>query len=153
MKKASFVAPESNGLSCASAVKCPYIYSHPLNELQEQITVLERGKFWFYPLNGEGLEPMLLPWKCYSGHSMERCDESNNCKTFFSSIRKNSSDILHFLWFYIILRPHWHHKSPTLYKSKPWLTQQASAAVFSKWVVGRRIQRQLFDLRRLLSLG
>ena len=69
-----FVAPESNRLSCASAVECPYIYSHPLNEQQEQMTILEGGKFWFYPLNGEGLEPILLPWKCYSGHSMEYCD-------------------------------------------------------------------------------
>ena len=86
MKNASFVAPESNRLSCASAVKCQYIYSHPLNEQQEQITIIpEGGKFRFYPLNGEGLEPILLPWKCYSGHSMEVCDESNNCTKFFSS--------------------------------------------------------------------
>ena len=50
-----------------------HIRSHPLNDQQEQITL------WFYPLNGKGLEPIVLPWKCQSGHIMELCDECNNC--------------------------------------------------------------------------
>ena len=47
-----------------------HIHSARLNEHQEQITLLEGGKLWFYPLNGEGLDPIVLPWKCHSGHIM-----------------------------------------------------------------------------------
>jgi len=43
-----------------------HIHSHPLNE--QQITLFEGGKLWFYLLNGEGLEPIVLPWKSHSGH-------------------------------------------------------------------------------------
>ena len=50
------------------------IRSHLVKE-QEQI---ERGKRLFYPLNGEGLLPIVLPWKCHSGHIVEVCDECNN---------------------------------------------------------------------------
>ena len=62
------------------------------------ITLLEGGKLWFYPLNGEGLEPIVLPWKCHSGPQtliynrvvslgclwvdMELCDKCNNCTSF-----------------------------------------------------------------------
>ena len=94
-----------------------HIHSHPLNEQQEQITLLEGRKLWFYFLNGQGLEPIVLPWKCQSGHIMELCDECNNC-TKFSSIQKKSSEIFHFLWFYIIVSTLWRHKSSNLNKSK-----------------------------------
>ena len=40
------------------------------------------GKSDFTPLDGEGLEPIVLPWKCYSGHIMELCDECNKCTKF-----------------------------------------------------------------------
>ena len=36
----------------------------------------------FSSLIGEGLEPIVLPWKCHSGHMMELCDECNNCTKF-----------------------------------------------------------------------
>ena len=49
---------------------CP----HPLNEHHEQITLLKGGKLRFYLLNEEGLEPVVLPWKCHNGHIMELCD-------------------------------------------------------------------------------
>ena len=58
------------------------IPSHQENEQQEQIILLEGGKLWFSPLNGEGLKPTVLPWKCHSGHIMELCDECNNCTEF-----------------------------------------------------------------------
>ena len=58
------------------------IRSHPLNEQQDQITLLDWGKLWFSSLNGECLESIVLPWKCYSGHIMELCDECNNCTKF-----------------------------------------------------------------------
>ena len=88
--------------------------------------ILEGGKLWFYPLERDW-----SPFCCHgnvtvdiASHSMELCDESNNCTKFFSSIQKTPSEMLHLLWFYTILRPHWHHKSPNLYKSKPWITRQ-----------------------------
>ena len=56
------------------------IRSHPLNENQERMTLLERGEL--LPLDGEGLEPIVLPWKCPEGHAMELCDEYNNCTKF-----------------------------------------------------------------------
>ena len=59
-----------------------HVRSHPLNEQQEQITLLEGGKLLVSPLNGEGLEPIVLPWKCHSGHIMELCEEHNNCTEF-----------------------------------------------------------------------
>ena len=79
MKTALFVAPEFNRLFL---LLCNvHILSHLLNEQQEQITPLEGGKLGFSTLNGEGLEPIVLPWKCYSGHIMELC-ECNNCTEF-----------------------------------------------------------------------
>ena len=68
------------------------ISSHPLNEHQEQLTLLEGGKLWFYPLKGESLELIVLPWKCHRGHIVELCDECNNCTKF-----QNSAEIFHFL--------------------------------------------------------
>ena len=59
-----------------------HLYSHPLNEQQDQITFLNGGKLSFSSLNGEGLEPIVLSWKCHSGHIMELCDECNNCTKF-----------------------------------------------------------------------
>ena len=48
-----------------------HISSHPLNKQQEQITLPEGEKFWFYVSNGEGLEPIVLLWKCHSGNIMK----------------------------------------------------------------------------------
>ena len=67
-----------------------HIRSYPVNEQQEQITLLEGKKTDFSPLNGEGVEPIVLAWKCHSGHIMELCDECNNCTVSFSSIQKKS---------------------------------------------------------------
>jgi len=59
-----------------------HICSHPQNE-QQEITLVEGGKLLFYPLNVEGLEPIVLLWKCHSGHIIELCDECiNNCTKF-----------------------------------------------------------------------
>ena len=70
-----------------------HIRSHSLNEQQEQVTLLEGGKLWFYLLNGEGLEPIMLPWKCHSGHIVEPYDESNNCTKFLFYAEKVFRDI------------------------------------------------------------
>jgi len=113
MKNAFFVAPKSNRLSCASAVKCPYSLT------LTQWTTRENDNSW---RRETLILPFLLPWKCYSGHIMELCDECNNCTKFQFHAVKVLEDALHFLWFYIILRPDWHHKSST--KSKPWITQE-----------------------------
>ena len=106
--------------------------SQPRNEKPEQITLLEEWKLWFYPLNGEGLEPIVLPWKCHSGPQaliynrvvslgclwvdMELCDECNNCTFSFIQIqlvvsvlyRKKSWEIFNFLWFFTTLCPRCH---------------------------------------------
>ena len=81
------------------------IRSHPLNEQQDEITLLDEGKLWFSSLNGEGLEPIVLPWKCHRGHIMELCDECNNCACSFSSVQKTLWERLNFLWFYTTLCP------------------------------------------------
>ena len=68
-----------------------------MNEQQEQITLLEGGKLLFSPLNGEGLEPIVLPWKYHSGHIMELCDECNNCSEFQFYTGKVVRDIQFFV--------------------------------------------------------
>ena len=68
-----------------------HIHSYPLNEKQEQVTPPKGGK----PLNGEGLE--------LSYHGNVTVDVSSNflmsetTVQSVSSIRKRSSEILHFL--------------------------------------------------------
>ena len=85
-----FVAPELTDFLVL--VLCNvHIRSHPLNEQQEQITLLEGGKLWFSRLSGEGLDPFLLPWKCHSGHIMELRDERNDSTKF--QFYKKSWDI------------------------------------------------------------
>ena len=70
-----------------------HIRSHPLNEQQKQITLLEGGKVWFSTWNGESLEPILLPWKCHKGHFMKLCEERNNCTEFQFYTEKVVRDI------------------------------------------------------------
>ena len=77
------------------------IRSHPLNEQQQQITLLEGEKF--SPLNGEGLEPCVLPWKCHSGHIMELCDECNN------KFQPYTEKVVRYIQFFVIL----HHPVAT----------------------------------------
>ena len=74
-----------------------HIRSHPLNEQQEQITLLEGVNTLIYLLNGEGLEPIVLPWKCHSEHIMELCDECNNCTKFQFYTEKVFRDIPFFV--------------------------------------------------------
>ena len=83
-----------------------HIRSYPLDEQQEQITLLEGGKLCFFPLNGEGLEPIVLPWKCHIGHIMELCDECNKCTKFQLYTKKVVRDIQ----FFVIL----HHVVSTM---------------------------------------
>jgi len=73
------------------------ICSHPLNEQLEQITLLEGGKLSFYLLNEEGLEPIVLPWKCHRGGIMELCGNCSNCTKFQFSAEKVFRDILFFV--------------------------------------------------------
>ena len=73
------------------------IRSHPLNEQQDQITLLDGGKLSFSSLNGEGLEAIVLPWNCHRGHIMELCDECNNCTKFQLYTEKVVRDIQFFV--------------------------------------------------------
>ena len=57
---------------------------------------IKRGN-WFYLLNGEDLEPIVLPWKCCSGHVMELCDECNNSTKFQLYTAKVFRDIPFFV--------------------------------------------------------
>ena len=91
-----------------------YIRSHPLNDQQEQITLLEGGKRWFYPLNGEGPKYIVLPWKRHSGYTMELCDECNNC-TKFQFYTENVLRDIQFFLFYITLCPHCDVTSPRIH--------------------------------------
>ena len=103
-----------------------HIRSHPQNEQQEQITLLEEGKPWFSLLNGEGLEPIVLPWKFHSGHIMELCDECNNCT--FSYIQKKSWESFNFFLILVHFVPTlWRHKLSNLNKSKSGITRQPSS--------------------------
>ena len=73
-------------VACSSSYAAgnAHIRSHPLHKQQGLIGLLQGGKLWFYLSNGEGLEPIMLLWKCHSGHIMERCDECNNCTKFYT---------------------------------------------------------------------
>jgi len=81
-----------------------HISSHPLNKLQEQITLLkgENSDFIFW---------MERAWSPLCCHGNVRVEISWNFVVSvttvqsFSSIQKQSSEIFHFLWFYIILCP------------------------------------------------
>ena len=75
-----------------------HIRSRPLNE-QEQITLHEGGKLWFYLWNGGGQEPIVLPWKCHSGHIMRLCDECNNSTKFQFYAEK----VFRYVPFFVIL--------------------------------------------------
>ena len=68
--------------------------SHPLNEQQDLMTLLDGGNLRFSSLNGEGLEPIVLPWKYQSGHIMELCDECNYCTKFQFYTEKVARDIV-----------------------------------------------------------
>ena len=59
-----------------------HISSHPLNKQQEQMTLLDGEKLLFYFLNGEGLEPIVLPWKRHGENIMKLCADCNNCTKF-----------------------------------------------------------------------
>jgi len=94
MKNAFFFPPESYRLSCACAVWC-HIGSHSLNEQHKQVTLLQGGKLWVYFLNEEGVEPIVLPWKCHSGHINFVITVTT--VQSFSSMQKKYSEIFHFL--------------------------------------------------------
>ena len=57
------------------------------------ITLLERRKLCFYHLDGAGLEPIVLPWKCHNGHIMELY-EYNNCTKFLMKLLEVLKSIL-----------------------------------------------------------
>ena len=94
-----------------------HIHSHPMNQQQEQLTLLEGGKLWCSPLNGESLEPIVLPWNCHSGHIMELCDECNNCTKFQFYTEKVVRDIQFFVILHHLVSTLC-HKSSNLHKSK-----------------------------------
>ena len=74
-----------------------HISSHPLNKQQEQITLPEGEKLLFYLLNREGLEPIVLPWKCHSRNIMKLCADCNNCTKFQFYTEKVFGDIPSFV--------------------------------------------------------
>jgi len=96
MKNVLFVAPWSNRLSWGCAVSCAYICSHPLMEQQEQMTLLEGWRLWFYFLNGEKASSPL----CHHGNVkvdiLELCDECNDCTKFHFFTEKVLRDIPYF---------------------------------------------------------
>ena len=101
-----------------------HIRSHPRHEQQGLIALLEGGKLRFYLLNGEGLEPITLPWKCHHGHIMELCGECNNCTKVQFDTEKIFRDIPFFVISHHFVSTLWHHKSSNLHKSKSWITPQ-----------------------------
>ena len=104
-----------------------HIRSHPLNEQQKQITLhntsWRKETLIFSPLNGEGVEPIVLAWKCHSGHILELCDECNNCTKFQFYTEKVVRDIQFFVITHHFVSTLWHHNSSNLYKSKSWITR------------------------------
>ena len=122
MKNALFNAPEFNTVSSACNV---HICSHPLNEQQDQITLLDREKLWFSSLNRESLEPIVLPWKCHSRHIMELCDECKNCTKFQLYTEKVVRDIKFFVILHHFVSTKSCHQSSNLHKSKSWITRQS----------------------------
>ena len=86
-----------------------HIRSHPLNEQQEQITLLEGGKLWFSTLNEESLEPILLPWKSHKGNFMKLCEECNNCTEFQFYPEKVMRDIRFFVILHHFVSLLWRH--------------------------------------------
>ena len=101
-----------------------HICSHQQNEQQEQITLLEGGKLWFSHLNGEGLEPIVLPWKWYSGTIMELSIECYNCTKLQFYTEKVMTDVQFLVILHRFVSTLWHHKSSNLHESKSWITQQ-----------------------------
>ena len=94
-----------------------HIRLHPLNEQQDQITLLAGGKLWFSSLNEEGLEPIVLPWKYHSGHIMELYDKCNNCTKFQLYTEKVVRDIQFFVILHHLVSTKWRHKLSNLHKS------------------------------------
>ena len=86
-----------------------HISTHPLNKQQEQITLLEGEKRWFYLLNGEGLEPIMLPWKCHSRNIMKLCAYYNNCTKFQFYTEKVLRDIPFFVMLQYFVSTMWRH--------------------------------------------
>ena len=78
-----------------------HTHSHPLNEQQEQVTLLDGGKLWFSSLNAESLEFIVLPWECHIGHIMELCDECNNCIKFYTELY--TEKVVRNIKFFVIL--------------------------------------------------
>ena len=74
-----------------------HIRSHALLKQQGLIALLEGEKLSFYLLNGEGLEPIMFPWKFHSGHIMELWDECNNFTKFHFYTENAFRDILIFV--------------------------------------------------------
>ena len=92
VKNTLFVVPELTHFLLL--VLCNvHINSHPPNEQQDQITLLEGRKLWFSSLNGESLKRIVLPWKCHCGHIVELSDECNNWTKFQLYTEKVVRDI------------------------------------------------------------
>ena len=101
-----------------------HISSHPLNKQQEQITLPEGEKLWFYLLNREGLEPIVLPWKRHSGNIMKLWTDCNNCTKSQLYTEKVFGDIPSFVMLHYFVSTMWRHKSSNLHKARSWITLQ-----------------------------
>ena len=70
-----------------------------------------------FPLSGEGLEPIVLPWKYHSAHIMELCDECNNCTKFQFYTEKVLGDTQFFVILHLFVSTLCLPKSSNLHKS------------------------------------
>ena len=108
MKNALFVATESNRLSCACAVWCPYS--------------LTPFRMTCDPLCYHGNVTMDISWNFVMSVTTVQS---------FSSIQKKLWEIIHFfVMLYHFVSTMWHHKSSNLHKSKSWITQQPRVPAF-----------------------
>ena len=62
---------------------------HVLVYIHHYLPTLQ-GIVVYYSLDGESLEPIVLPWKCHKEHAMELCDEYNNYTFKVSGLQRYS---------------------------------------------------------------
>ena len=71
---------------------------HGQNDVKSQnMEYLYKTLINFFLLDREGLELIVLPWKCHSEHTTELCEACNNCTEFQFYKEKVVKDILFFV--------------------------------------------------------
>ena len=74
-----------------------HIRSHPINERQEQITLIGEGNSDFTLWIERAWSPLCYHRNVTVGHIMEFCDEYKNCKRFQFYTEKGFRDIAFFV--------------------------------------------------------